>query len=65
VFTAIEQRRHELWVPRSLRLAWLLRVFLPGAYRAGAARWDPVPAEVVAAARARAQEALVDGRAPG
>ena len=57
VFTAIERRRHELWVPRTLRLAWLLRVFLPAAYRAGAARFDPVPAEVVAAARARAGEA--------
>jgi short-subunit dehydrogenase len=58
VFTAIERRRHELWVPRTLRLAWLLRVFLPGVYRAGAARFDPVAADVVAAARARAREAV-------
>jgi short-subunit dehydrogenase len=56
VFACIERRRHEVWVPRSLRLAWWLRIVLPGVYRAGAARFDPVPPEVVAAARARAAE---------
>jgi short-subunit dehydrogenase len=52
VFTCIERRRHEMWVPRRLALAWVLRVFLPGVYRWGAGRFDPVPAEVIAAARA-------------
>jgi short-subunit dehydrogenase len=54
VFRAIERRRHEVWVPRSLRLVWLFRIFLPGLYRVGARRWDPVPPEVVSAARQRA-----------
>ncbi len=55
VFTCIERRKHELWVPRVLRLAWLFRIFMPGLYRWGAARFDPVPAEVIAAARERAR----------
>jgi len=54
VFTCIERRRYEMWVPRWLMLAWLLRIFLPGVFRAGSARFDPVAAEVVAAARAQA-----------
>lgn len=54
IFRAIEQRRHEVWVPRWLALPWLLRIFAPGLYRWGAARFNPVPAEVVEAARVRA-----------
>ena len=54
VFRAIEQRKHELWVPRTMQLVWLFRVLFPGLYRFGAARWDPVPPEVIAAARERA-----------
>jgi short-subunit dehydrogenase len=54
VFRCIERRAHELWVPRRMMLAWLLRIFLPGLYRAGAARFDPVPAAVIEAARMRA-----------
>jgi hypothetical protein len=54
VFRAIERRRHEVWVPATLRLVWLLRVFFPGLFRFGAGRWDPVPAEAIAAARERA-----------
>jgi short-subunit dehydrogenase len=53
VFRCIERRRHELWVPRTLVVPWLLRLVLPGLYRAGARRFDPVPADVVARARAR------------
>ena len=58
VFTAIERRKYEIWVPRMFRLAWLLRIFLPGLYRLGAARWDPVPTAAVNAARlaARSEE---------
>ena len=56
VFRAIERRRHEVWVPGWLRLAWWLRVCAPGLYRAGSARFDPVPEAVVAAARVRARE---------
>jgi short-subunit dehydrogenase len=55
VFRAIEQRRHEVWVPGALRLAWWLRLLAPGVFRWGAARYDPVPAEVIAAARERAR----------
>ncbi len=54
VLRAIERRRHEVWVPASLRLAWWLRLALPGVFRWGAARFDPVPAAVVADARERA-----------
>ena len=54
VFRAIEHRRHEIWVPGTLRLPWFLRILLPGVYRRGAASWDPVPPAVVAEARARA-----------
>jgi short-subunit dehydrogenase len=54
VFRAIERRRHELWVPRTLWLVWLFRVLFPGLYRFGAGRWDPVPPEVIGAARDRA-----------
>ncbi len=61
VFRAIERRRHEVWVPRSLRLPWLFRVFLPAAYRRGAGAWDPVPPSVVAEARARARAAAASG----
>src|SRR5262245_28982658 len=53
ILACIEKRRHELWVPRRLRLAWLLRVFAPALYRAGAARFDPVPPAVVESARNR------------
>jgi short-subunit dehydrogenase len=55
IFRAIERRRHEVWVPGMLRLAWWLRLLAPGLFRWGAARFDPVPAEVIAAARARAR----------
>jgi short-subunit dehydrogenase len=58
VFRAIERRRHELWVPRRYALAWLFRVALPGAFRRGAALWDPVPPAVVSAARERAAGAI-------
>jgi short-subunit dehydrogenase len=54
VFRCIERRRHEVWVPRRMMLVWLLRVLAPGLYRAGAARYDPVPPAVIAAARERA-----------
>jgi short-subunit dehydrogenase len=55
VFRAIERRRHEVWVPGWLRCAWWLRVVAPGLFRAGSARFDPVPAAVIAAARERAR----------
>src|SRR5262249_701928 len=62
VFRAIEQRRHEVWVPGALRLAWWRRLLRPGPFARGAAWWrgggagyDPVPAEVIAAARERAR----------
>ena len=54
VFRAIEHRKHELWVPRWLMLAWLFRIALPGVYRRASGRFDPVPPAVVEAARARA-----------
>jgi short-subunit dehydrogenase len=55
IFRAIERRQHEVWVPGALRLAWWLRLLAPRLFRWGAARFDPVPADVIAAARERAR----------
>jgi len=58
IFEAIEKRRFELTIPRRnpmLITARFLRLFLPGVIRAGMARMEPVPREVVEKARARAQ----------
>lgn len=57
VFRAIEQRRHEVWVPGMLRLAWWLRLLAPGLFRWGSGRFDPVPGKVIAAAREQARVA--------
>ena len=54
IFRAIERRLPEVWVPGRMRLAWWFRLLAPGLFRAGAARFDPVPADVIAAARRRA-----------
>ena len=56
---AIEKRRHEIIVPKrspQLVTARLLRFFAPALLRAGMAWEEPVPAEVVEGARARARE---------
>jgi len=55
VFTCIEKRRHEMTVPRSLMLPYWLKALLPGLFRWGSARFDPVAPEIVEAARARAR----------
>lgn len=52
VFPAIERRRHEVWAPRSTAIAWWFRILFPALYRRGAARWDPVPPELITAVRA-------------
>ena len=57
ILRAIEARRHEVWVPGALRLAWWFRLLAPRLFRWGSARFDPVPADVVAAARERAGSA--------
>ena len=57
IFEAIERRRHDVWVPRWMKLAYGFRLLSGRLYRAGAARFDPVPAAVVDAARARAASA--------
>lgn len=59
IFEAIEKRRFELTAPkRDLQLlsASLLRHLFPAALRAGMARMDPVPAEVIGRARERARQ---------
>jgi short-subunit dehydrogenase len=53
IFRAIERRKHEVWVPGAMRLAWWFRVAFPGLFRAGSARFDPVPREAIEAARRR------------
>ena len=54
VFRCIEQKRFEATVPRSLSLIFLFKSLLPGLFRIGAARWDPVSREVMEKARQRA-----------
>src|SRR5262249_27726613 len=57
IFEAIEQRRFELTVPRRnpmLMTARVLRLCFPGLLRFGMKKSDPVPADVVERARARA-----------
>ena len=59
IFEAIEKRRHEITVPKRnpmLVTARLLRLLAPSLLRFGMARTDPVPAEVIERARARARE---------
>jgi hypothetical protein len=58
ILDAIEKRRHEVMVPRGeplLLTARFLRLFLPAVLRRGMERTDPVPAEVIEKARARAR----------
>jgi len=57
IFEAIEKRRYEMTIPKRnpmLLTARFLRLFLPPLLRFGMAKTDPVPAEVVEKARARA-----------
>jgi NAD(P)-dependent dehydrogenase (short-subunit alcohol dehydrogenase family) len=58
VFTCIEQRRHEMTVPRSLTLPYWIKVLLPGLFRWGTARFDPVAPEVIEDARERARREM-------
>lgn len=53
VFECIENKRYEMTVPRSLSWVFLFKSLLPGLFRRGAARWDPVPAAALEAARKR------------
>jgi len=53
VFRCIEKRRHEVTVPRFLAPVFLLKAVLPSVFRWGAARWDPVPSDVIEGARKR------------
>jgi len=59
IFEAIEKRRYELtapkWSPQLIAARWL-RLLAPSLLRRGMARMDPVPAEVIDRARARARE---------
>ncbi len=57
VFDCIARRRFEAWVPWTMRFAWLFRVLAPGMFRAGAARFDPVPPAVIERARVSARSA--------
>jgi short-subunit dehydrogenase len=56
VFECIEKKRYEMTVPKSLSWVFLFKSLLPGLFRSGAARWDPVPAAAIAAARRRVAE---------
>ncbi len=55
VFDCIARRRHEAWVPKRMRAPWLFRVFFPALFRRGAARFDPIPADVLERARVSAR----------
>ena len=56
ILACVEQRQHERTVPRGFGLlgARLLRALAPGLMRRAMAAFDPVPADVIARARARA-----------
>ena len=59
IFEAIEQRRHEMTVPKRnpmLLTARFLRLFFPSLLRLGMAKTDPVPPEIVDQAKARARK---------
>ena len=56
VFECIEKKRYEMTVPRSLSWVFLFKALLPGLFRTGSARWDPVPPAVIAAARQKATQ---------
>jgi short-subunit dehydrogenase len=59
IMEAVEKRRHEIVVPKrspQLVAARLLRFVAPSLLRAGMARMEPVPTEVVEGARAQARE---------
>jgi short-subunit dehydrogenase len=55
ILRAIERKLPEVWVPGRMRLAWWFRLLAPGLFRAGAARYDPVPPEAIERARRRAR----------
>ncbi len=64
IFAAIEQRRFEQTVPRrslGLLLARGLRLFCPSLLRFGIRRMDPVPEQVIEAARSRALDRAGQG----
>jgi len=54
VFECIDKKRYEMTVPRSLSWVFLFKSLLPGLFRSGAARWDPVPSAAIATARQQA-----------
>jgi len=59
IFDAIENRRYETTIPKrnpALLAARFLRLFLPSVLRFGMARHEPIPADVIERARARAAE---------
>jgi len=61
ILAVIEQRRHEVTVPArdpALVTARWLRRLAPGLLRRGMARMEPVPRELIDAARARARQGL-------
>jgi len=61
IFEVVAKRRYEVTAPRrnpQLALARLLRLLAPGLVRRGVRRMDPVPPELVEAARRRAEQGL-------
>ncbi|MBX3024491.1 SDR family NAD(P)-dependent oxidoreductase [bacterium] len=59
IFEVIEKRRYEVTIPRRhpmLITARILRLFLPGVLRFGMGKTEPVPAELLDRARARAAQ---------
>lgn len=61
IFEAIEHRRFEMTVPKrnpALLAARFLRLFVPSLLRFGMAKAEPIPADVIARAKARAAKGL-------
>jgi len=56
IFRCLDERRHEISVPRRMGLVSVMKALLPELMRRGSARFDPVDPEVVARARRSARE---------
>ncbi len=62
VFRCIERKRHSITVPWHFSLIFFLKSLLPGLFRWGTVRFDPVAAEVIERAR---QAAISGAKTPG
>ncbi len=63
IFDVIDKRRHEVTIPKwsaQLISARIIKLIAPSLLRAGMARMEPVPDEIIERARVRARKELID-----